>query len=93
MRKVTTVNGYENISIPTELAVSFGVARADRGAVQQMACPYINAFPSRAEYERWAQATPDAVTLALPLADAFALVRAIGRASAKAPRREGRQGA
>lgn len=36
-------------------------------------CPYVNAFPDRAEYDRWAESADDAVTMALPLTEGFAL--------------------
>lgn len=38
-------------------------------------CPYINAFPTPAEYERWATITPAGVTMMLSLTDALALAR------------------
>ncbi len=62
---------------PPTAVVSFGVARADRGAVQQTACPYINVFGSEDEYARWAAATPEAATMSLPLDEAVALTRAM----------------
>lgn len=40
-------------------------------------CPYINAFVDEVEYERWVDETPEAVTMALPLADGFALAGAL----------------
>jgi hypothetical protein len=58
--------------------VSYGLARAGNGNVHCTVCPYINVFPSREAYERWAAAIADeAVTMALPLAVAAVFARAI----------------
>lgn len=69
-----------------EAVVSFGLARTDRGDVRQSVCPYLNVFPSRAAYERWAAATPEAVTIPLSLAQAFALARALAESGDPSPR-------
>ncbi len=60
---------------PRSAVVSFGLRNDEGENVFETLCPYVNAFPSDAEYQRWAQATRQAVTVAMSVAQAWEFAR------------------
>lgn len=78
----------QGVAAPADAVMSFGVAADvpppdERDGVLAFGtavfCPYINAFATEREYEAWAAETPEAVTMALPLAEGFALAERLAR--------------
>lgn len=76
---------------PTGAVMSFGFAEgleaADPGDVEpgrayEAVCPYVNAFPSREEYDRWARETGEASTMALSFPAGLELAEALADVSA-----------
>ena len=69
-----TISREEVEVTPTDAVLSFGFADGiqvsdptdiEPALAYQWVCPYINAFPSRAEYDQWARETTEAATMAL----------------------------
>jgi hypothetical protein len=59
---------------PPAAVFSYGVAR-EGGQVYEAFCPYLLAFASEDEYRRWAEATPEALTVMLSPEEAVSLAR------------------
>lgn len=86
--KVTALATEEGVeAAPPEAVVSFDASRAAGEEIHATLFPYLNAFPSQKEYERWAQSMTEAVTVALSVEDAFALGQ-IWAGGAEAPATE-----
>jgi alkylmercury lyase len=74
--EVTALVTEESAEVsPQEAVMSFGVSRVGDGSVQETLWSYANAFPSLKDYEIWAKQTLQAITVPIPVQDAFALVR------------------
>lgn len=70
---------------PPTAVISFGMLRDGSGTVFETLCPYVNAFASEEEYQRWAAATPDAVTVSMSVQQAWEFARdMLGAAPANA---------
>lgn len=76
-REVVTlaVSNGELAAEPPTAVISFGMRREGGGTVFETLCPYVNAFPSEAEYRRWAEATPEAVTVVMSAQQAWEFAR------------------
>lgn len=84
----TVVSGRvnrERVSIePATAVVSFGAATdvvsaeyldVPASLASRRFCPYINAFPDEAAYDRWATGVEDGVTMPLSMREGFAVAR------------------
>jgi len=67
---------------PPTAVISFGMLREGNGTVFETLCPYVNAFPSEEGYGRWAESTPDAVTVSMSVQEAWEFARDMLGASA-----------
>ncbi len=70
---------------PPEAVISYGMLREGTGVVYELLCPYVNAFGSREEYERWVEVTPDAVTMLLSVEQAAEFARDLMQRGVEAP--------
>lgn len=63
------------VADPPAAVISFGLLREGGVTVYETLCPYLNAFPSEEDYQRWADATPRAVTVSMSAQQAWEFAR------------------
>ena len=83
-----SLTGGEVATLVTDEGVEGLPPGTEEGSTCETLCPYLNAFPSRADYERWAARTLQAVTVALSLGEAFDLARDWTSGPARGPEEE-----
>ncbi|MGE0600609.1 MAG: organomercurial lyase [Dehalococcoidia bacterium] len=65
------IGSHGVVAGPPAAVITFGLLREGGGTVYETLCPYVNAFSSEEDYQRWAEATPEAVTVSMSVRQAW----------------------
>ena len=76
--EVSPGDAVMSFGIATDIGIEGSTGDAIDPAIEyELFCPYVNAFASWEEYERWADQTDVAITIGLSMVEGFALARAL----------------